>query len=150
MCFIAGVICPSFRWHYFVHCSTGVIVAIVSLALFYLVFMLQVLVVGNPANTNALVCMTNAPSIPRENFSAMTRLDQNRAASQIALRLGVPVQVTTLTVYIQCVLYNATLYCYVCALQDCVLVISLPLHFKKCSYLSLEFYFCFTPLLSVT
>jgi hypothetical protein len=37
-----------------------------------------VLVVGNPANTNALICMENAPSIPRENFSALTRLDLNR------------------------------------------------------------------------
>lgn len=39
----------------------------------------KVLVVGNPANTNALICAKYAPSIPRENFSAMTRLDQNRA-----------------------------------------------------------------------
>lgn len=39
----------------------------------------RVLVVGNPANTNALICAKYAPSIPRENFSAMTRLDQNRA-----------------------------------------------------------------------
>ncbi|GLH01994.1 Malate dehydrogenase [Gryllus bimaculatus] len=51
----------------------------------------QVLVVGNPANTNALICSKYAPSIPRENFSAMTRLDQNRAQSQIAVRLNVPV-----------------------------------------------------------
>ncbi|XP_064546848.1 malate dehydrogenase, cytoplasmic [Drosophila montana] len=51
----------------------------------------KVLVVGNPANTNALVCANYAPSIPRENFSAMTRLDQNRAASQIANKLGVPI-----------------------------------------------------------
>lgn len=51
----------------------------------------KVLVVGNPANTNALVCSHYAPSIPRENFSAMTRLDQNRAQAQIALRVGVPV-----------------------------------------------------------
>ena len=40
----------------------------------------KILVVGNPANTNALICAKYAPSIPRENFSAMTRLDQNRAA----------------------------------------------------------------------
>jgi malate dehydrogenase len=46
----------------------------------------QVLVVGNPANTNALVCSRYAPSIPRENFSAMTRLDQNRAQANIAAR----------------------------------------------------------------
>ncbi|XP_034099678.1 malate dehydrogenase, cytoplasmic [Drosophila sulfurigaster albostrigata] len=51
----------------------------------------KVLVVGNPANTNALVCANYAPSIPRENFSAMTRLDQNRAASQIANKLGVSI-----------------------------------------------------------
>jgi len=51
----------------------------------------KVLVVGNPANTNALVCSSYAPSIPRENFSAMTRLDQNRATSQIAAKLGVPI-----------------------------------------------------------
>merc|ERR1712172_225162 len=51
----------------------------------------KVLVVGNPANTNALVCSHYAPSIPKENFSAMTRLDQNRAAGQIAEKLGVPI-----------------------------------------------------------
>lgn len=50
----------------------------------------KVLVVGNPANTNALVCSKYAPSIPKENFSAMTRLDQNRAQAQIAGRLGIP------------------------------------------------------------
>ncbi|XP_050078099.1 malate dehydrogenase, cytoplasmic [Anopheles maculipalpis] len=49
----------------------------------------KVLVVGNPANTNALVCSHYAPSIPKENFTAMTRLDQNRAQAQIAGRLGV-------------------------------------------------------------
>lgn len=52
----------------------------------------KVLVVGNPANTNALICSHYAPSIPRENFSAMTRLDQNRARAQIAAKIGVPVQ----------------------------------------------------------
>lgn len=51
----------------------------------------KVLVVGNPANTNALVCATFAPSIPKENFTAMTRLDQNRAQAQIAQKLKVPV-----------------------------------------------------------
>lgn len=51
----------------------------------------KVLVVGNPANTNALVCSRYAPSIPKENFTAMTRLDQNRAQSQLAVKLGVPV-----------------------------------------------------------
>lgn len=50
----------------------------------------KVLVVGNPANTNALVCSKYAPSIPKENFSAMTRLDQNRAQAQITCRLGIP------------------------------------------------------------
>jgi len=49
----------------------------------------KVLVVGNPANTNALVTSKYAPSIPRENFSAMTRLDQNRATAHVAERLGV-------------------------------------------------------------
>jgi len=51
----------------------------------------KVLVVGNPANTNALICSHYAPSIPKESFSAMTRLDQNRAAGQLALKLGKPV-----------------------------------------------------------
>ena len=48
----------------------------------------KVLVVGNPANTNALIISHYAPSIPKENFSAMTRLDQNRAASQLALKVN--------------------------------------------------------------
>jgi len=52
----------------------------------------KVLVVGNPANTNALICSHYAPSIPKENFSAMTRLDQNRAAAQLALKAGCKVQ----------------------------------------------------------
>lgn len=51
----------------------------------------KVLVVGNPANTNALICSKYAPSIPKENFTAMTRLDQNRATAQIAARVGVNV-----------------------------------------------------------
>ncbi|XP_071520000.1 malate dehydrogenase, cytoplasmic [Panulirus ornatus] len=51
----------------------------------------KVLVVGNPANTNALICAKYAPSIPRENFSAMTRLDQNRAQALIASKVGIPV-----------------------------------------------------------
>lgn len=51
----------------------------------------KVLVVGNPANTNALICSHYAPSIPKENFSAMTRLDQNRAAAQLALKAGTDV-----------------------------------------------------------
>jgi len=48
----------------------------------------KVLVVGNPANTNALICSFYAPSIPKENFSAMTRLDQNRAKAQLSLKTG--------------------------------------------------------------
>lgn len=51
----------------------------------------KVLVVGNPANTNALICSHYAPSIPKENFTAMTRLDQNRAQAAIAARLNVQV-----------------------------------------------------------
>jgi len=51
----------------------------------------KVLVVGNPANTNAIICSRYAPSIPKENFTAMTRLDQNRAQAQVAARIGVPV-----------------------------------------------------------
>jgi len=50
-----------------------------------------VLVVGNPANTNALIAQRNAPKIPPENFSAMTRLDHNRGLAQLALKLGVSV-----------------------------------------------------------
>ncbi|XP_022912794.1 malate dehydrogenase, cytoplasmic [Onthophagus taurus] len=52
---------------------------------------IKVLVVGNPANTNALICAKYAPSIPKENFTAMTRLDQNRAQAQVAAKLGVAV-----------------------------------------------------------
>ena len=48
----------------------------------------RVLVVGNPANTNALIAMSNAPDIPDERFTAMTRLDQNRAVAQLAAKLG--------------------------------------------------------------
>ena len=51
----------------------------------------RVLVVGNPANTNAYIAMKSAPSLPRENFTAMLRLDHNRALSQIAARTGKPV-----------------------------------------------------------
>ncbi|XP_068085401.1 malate dehydrogenase, cytoplasmic [Anabrus simplex] len=49
----------------------------------------KIVVVGNPANTNTMICAKYAPSIPRENFTAMTRLDQNRAQAQIASRLNV-------------------------------------------------------------
>jgi malate dehydrogenase len=52
---------------------------------------LRVLVVGNPANTNALIALSNAPDIPSERFTAMTRLDQNRAVAQLADKLGVGV-----------------------------------------------------------
>jgi len=48
-------------------------------------------VTGNPANTNALIAMSNAPDIPRERFSALTRLDHNRAISQLAAKTGAPV-----------------------------------------------------------
>ncbi|WP_110206368.1 malate dehydrogenase [Nocardioides daejeonensis] len=48
-------------------------------------------VTGNPANTNALIAMTNAPDIPRERFSALTRLDHNRAISQLAAKTGAKV-----------------------------------------------------------
>ena len=51
----------------------------------------KVLVVGNPANTNAYIAMKSAPSLPRENFTAMLRLDHNRALSQIAAKTGMPV-----------------------------------------------------------
>eukprot|EP01123_Difflugia_compressa_P010164 TRINITY_DN3662_c0_g1_i1.p1 TRINITY_DN3662_c0_g1~~TRINITY_DN3662_c0_g1_i1.p1 ORF type:complete len:477 (+),score=99.59 TRINITY_DN3662_c0_g1_i1:68-1498(+) len=51
----------------------------------------RVLVVGNPANTNALIAQRNAPKIPPENFSAMTRLDHNRGVAQLAIKTGVPV-----------------------------------------------------------
>ena len=51
----------------------------------------KVLVVGNPANTNALIAMSHAPDIPAERFTAMTRLDENRAVSQLASKLGVGV-----------------------------------------------------------
>jgi malate dehydrogenase len=51
----------------------------------------RVLVVGNPANTNALIAMSNAPDIPSERFGAMTRLDENRAVAQLAQKLGVGV-----------------------------------------------------------
>ncbi len=48
-------------------------------------------VTGNPANTNALIAMTNAPDIPKERFSALTRLDHNRAISQLARKTGAKV-----------------------------------------------------------
>ncbi|MBM74368.1 MAG: malate dehydrogenase [Proteobacteria bacterium] len=48
----------------------------------------RVVVVGNPCNTNALIAMHSAPDIPRERFTAMTRLDQNRALSQLSAKFG--------------------------------------------------------------
>ena len=52
----------------------------------------KILVVGNPANTNALIAMSNAPDIPAERFTAMTRLDENRAVAQLAEKVGVGVE----------------------------------------------------------
>jgi malate dehydrogenase len=51
----------------------------------------KVLVVGNPANTNALIAMSNADGVPRERFTAMTRLDHNRAVAQLAQKTGAAV-----------------------------------------------------------
>lgn len=60
----------------------------------------RVLVVGNPCNTNCLIAMKSAPDIPNEQFFAMTRLDENRAKTQLAQRAGVPVKdVTELCVW---------------------------------------------------
>lgn len=52
----------------------------------------KVLVVGNPANTNAYIAMKSAPDLPKENFTAMLRLDHNRAVSMLAEKAGVPVK----------------------------------------------------------
>jgi malate dehydrogenase len=51
----------------------------------------KVLVVGNPANTNCLIAMNNAPDVPRERFTSMMRLDHNRAIAQLAAKVAVPV-----------------------------------------------------------
>jgi malate dehydrogenase len=51
----------------------------------------RVLVVGNPANTNAYIAMNSAPSLPKKNFTAMLRLDHNRALTQLAQKSGTPV-----------------------------------------------------------
>ena len=60
----------------------------------------RVLVVGNPANTNCLIAMNNAPGIDPRRFTAMTRLDHNRAKAQLAAKTGVPVaQVTRMTIW---------------------------------------------------
>ncbi len=60
----------------------------------------KVLVVGNPANTNALIAMENAPDVPNERFTAMVRLDHNRAMAQLAEKLGIGVSdITNMTVW---------------------------------------------------
>ncbi len=60
----------------------------------------KVLVVGNPANTNCLIAMSNAPDVPKERFTAMMRLDHNRAKIQVANKLGKPVSsVTNMTAW---------------------------------------------------
>ena len=61
---------------------------------------IKVLVVGNPANTNCLIAMSNAPDIPRERFTAMTRLDHNRAIGQLAIKTGAAVKdITNVTIW---------------------------------------------------
>jgi len=61
---------------------------------------IRVLVVGNPANTNALIAKSNAPDVPADRFTAMTRLDHNRAVAQLAKKLGVSVaDVKKLTIW---------------------------------------------------
>ena len=60
----------------------------------------KVLVVGNPANTNALIAMSHAPDVPRERFTAMMRLDHNRAISQLAAKTGAAVsEVSRMTIW---------------------------------------------------
>ncbi len=60
----------------------------------------KILVVGNPANTNALIAQRNAPDIPAERFTAMTRLDHNRAKAQLAAKLGCTVNdITRMTIW---------------------------------------------------
>jgi malate dehydrogenase len=60
----------------------------------------KVLVVGNPAHTNCLIALSHAPDVPRERFTAMTRLDHNRAIAQLANKLGVAVsEITHMTVW---------------------------------------------------
>ncbi|MET8178417.1 malate dehydrogenase [Streptomyces sp. NPDC005336] len=61
---------------------------------------IKVLVVGNPANTNALIAQAAAPDVPAERFTAMTRLDHNRALSQLSKKTGVPVtEIKKLTIW---------------------------------------------------
>jgi malate dehydrogenase len=60
----------------------------------------KVLVVGNPANTNALIAMSSAPDVPRERFTAMVRLDHNRAIAQLSKKTGAAVSdITNMTVW---------------------------------------------------
>jgi malate dehydrogenase len=60
----------------------------------------KILVVGNPANTNALIAASNAPDVPRERFHAMVRLDHNRAISQLAAKTGAAVaDITNVTIW---------------------------------------------------
>ncbi len=60
----------------------------------------RILVVGNPANTNSLIAMNNAPNIPNERFTAMTRLDHNRAMAQLATKTGTTVNdITKMTIW---------------------------------------------------
>ena len=60
----------------------------------------KILVVGNPANTNSLIAMNNAPKIPNERFTAMTRLDHNRAMAQLAAKTGTTVSdITKMTIW---------------------------------------------------
>jgi malate dehydrogenase len=60
----------------------------------------RILVVGNPANTNCLIAMSNADGVPRERFTAMMRLDHNRAIAQTANKLGVEIpSITNMTVW---------------------------------------------------
>jgi malate dehydrogenase len=61
---------------------------------------IRVLVVGNPANTNALIAQSHAPDVPNERFTAMTRLDHNRALAQLAKKVGKPVSsISRLTIW---------------------------------------------------
>ncbi len=61
---------------------------------------IKVLVVGNPANTNALIAMSNAPDVPNERFTAMVRLDHNRAIAQLAAKTGTTVSdITNMTIW---------------------------------------------------
>jgi malate dehydrogenase len=61
---------------------------------------IKVLVVGNPANTNALIAASHAPDVPKDRFTAMTRLDHNRALGQLALKSGAPVaDITNVTIW---------------------------------------------------